>query len=132
MKPIFVRDAKSNDDIRNCSEWAARIAKINLLDTGVFSYPATRVLCAYQHGGEPQLYMPVQSVYMLDALAPRPGSEGIIEAQALKALVADLVSTAHRTGVGEIYFPCRDERVIKFGEHNGFERFDYPMLRMKV
>ena len=136
MKTIWVRDANTEKDARTCSEWIARIADINLLDPAVFAYPSTRVLCAYQKtedgDDKPLLYVPIQRPLMLESLAPAPGTEGLTEAVALKEVVQDAVSTAHRSGAGEIYFLCRDERVIKFAQAHGFKQVNSPLLRMKI
>lgn len=132
MKPIFVRDAKTPEDSRLCSEWIARISGINLLDVDVFSYPATTVRCAYQSGEGPKLYVPVHPVQVLESLAPAPGSEGMLEAAALKAIICDAVATASRLGHGELFFQCSDERVIEFAQKWGFALSKIPLLKMKV
>lgn len=129
MKPIFIREAKTEEG-SVCAEWISRIADINLLDVDVFNY--SQVRCAYQPNEGPILFVPVHTVQVLESLAPKPGTEGLLEAAALKAIVCDAVSTAHRLGHGEIFFQCADERVIEFAQKWGFTVSKVPLLKMKV
>ena len=135
MRPIWTKDATTPDEALECSQWAARIKDINLLDPVVFGYPTTRVIRAYQEGEsglESVLYMPEQTVRVLESLAPKPDSEGYLEAAALKAVIADVICRARRDGIEELMFQCADQRVIGFAKKYGFYESKIPLLRKRL
>lgn len=135
MKPIWTKDATTEAEALECSQWITRIADINLLDPAVFLYPTTRTIRAYQEGDnglESVLYMPEQTVRVLESLAPKPDSEGYLEAAALKAVIGDVISRAHRDGIKELMFQCADQRVIGFAKKYGFYESKIPLLRKRL
>lgn len=135
MKPIWVKDANTEFEAQECAEWITRIADINLFDKRVLLYPTTKILRAYQEeNGERSscLYMPEQTVRVLESLAPKPGSEGTMEAAALKAIMSDVISRAERDGIRELMFQCSDERVHQFIKKYGWYESKIPLFRYRI
>lgn len=135
LKPIWTKDATTEQEAAECAEWVAGIAGINLLDPAIFTYPTTRTIRAYQdgeQGRESVLYMPEHTVRVLESLAPKPGSEGLLEAAALKAVIGDVIARAHREGIRELMFQCADHRVIGFAQKYGFYESKIPLLRKRL
>jgi hypothetical protein len=135
MKPIWVKDATTEFEAQECAEWVTRISDINLADPEIFAYPNTRILRAYQEEGGKRtscLYMPEQTVRVLESLAPRPGSEGLMEAGALKAVMSDVISRAERDGIRELMFQCIDPRVHKFIQKYGWYESKIPLFRYRI
>lgn len=128
MKQIFVRQAVPND-APIYQEWAPT-TKDALLDPGVLTYPSTRVLVA--HHGDPVLMMPVQTAFVLESLAVKPGLSPLEEAEALKQLTKTVAYAAGSQGVREIYFLCKDERVVEFAKRHGYEEIPWKCLRLKL
>lgn len=107
-----------------------RLKDRNNLDAAVFTYPATKTLKA--SNGKTLVYMPKQLVFMLESLAINPQATVGEIGMALRALFTVVQFEASQMGIGEIYFCCADEETVKFVEHNGLERVNLPLFRMKV
>lgn len=118
MKQVFVRFAEPKDDAE-FTAWVKAAQDINLFDPKVMTYPTTRTLVA--HNGESLVYMPVQTTLTMESLAPRPGIAPIDEAIALREITKAVALLASQAGVREVYFPCKDERVVKFATNHGYE-----------
>jgi len=129
MKQIFVRLAEAKD-AETFDAWVKNAQDINLFDPGVMAYPTTKTLVA--HNGEPLVYMPVQTTLTMESLAPKPDIAPIDEALALRELTKTVAFMASQLGVKEIYFLCKDDRVVKFAEAHGYEKLPWTTMRMKV
>lgn len=128
---IWVNTANSQDaaDI----EKALLNTENNLLDPEVLGYPTTVVLKAHKDQKN-LVVMPVQTVYMLESLGIlKDNADSVTDiAVALKELVQVVRYEATKTGVRELYMLCSEPSTVKFAEHNGFERLNIPVFRMKV
>jgi hypothetical protein len=130
MKKMTVRDF-GPQDAQKYADWLLAIANINLVDCGVYEYPRVAHLTVDKED-EAVLINSVHPVLVQEALAPKPGISPKDEARALRALNDALKELAHRLGYKEIWFGCKDERVIRFAQKHGFEVLNFPVLRMKV
>ena len=110
------------EDVAQMSEWMARLAHRNNLDVSIFSYPATVTLKA--SNGKPLVYLPVQTVYMLESLALNPLNSAGETAAALRALFNVTEWEGRKAGHGEQYFLCADEETKAFAEHQGLEKIE--------
>lgn len=130
MKKVTVRPAELRD-ASNYTKWLEAASDINLVDTAVYSYPTCNTLTV-ETAGEPVLMNSFHLVLMMEALAPKPGISPLTEARALKELFDGIKRLAAASGVKEIFFGCKDERLIKFIEGRDFERLNYPVFRFKI
>lgn len=128
MKKFSVRPAEPKDS-QNYMDWLKAASDINLVDTGVYSYPTCNTIVV-EKNGEPVLMNSFHAVLVMEALAPKPGLSPRDEAAALLALYEGIMNIAKETGPREIWLACVDERVQKFIEGRGFKRFHAPMFRM--
>jgi len=126
---IWIRLMDSKTEVATYQDWAMK-TKDNLYDPQVAGYPCTEVLVA--ENGQPLVFMPIQQVVMMDALAPKPGIEKREMALALKELVKMTAFVAHRAKLRELYFFSADEDVNAMAERYGFEKLENPMLRLKL
>lgn len=130
MKNVTVRPAEPRD-AQNYAEWLRAASDINLVDSSVYSYPTTNTVVV-EKAGEPVLMNSFHLVTVMEALAPKPGLSPMDEARALKELFDGIRRVADATGVKEILFGCKDERVIKFVQKHGAEKLSFPVLRFKI
>jgi hypothetical protein len=128
-KQIYVRPAEAKD-AELFTEWAKASAQINLFDPDVMSYPSTVTLVA--HSDQPEVFMPLQTTVTLESLAPRPGISPLTEAVALRELIHAAALMAHMAKVKELYFLCKDDRVIELAKRHGFEELPFTTLRLKL
>jgi hypothetical protein len=131
MKKMTVRDF-GPQDAQKYADWLLAIANINLVDCGVYEYPTCVTAVVQDEAGDPVLINSVHLVLAQEALAPKPGLSPKEEALALKAINIALKDLAKRSGVKEIWFECKDQRVIDFACRHDFEVIKNPVLRMKV
>lgn len=103
----------------------------NLFDPSILGYPTLQVLSAYNGNGS-VAYLPIQRCLFLESLAVNQDSELMERAQAFRDLVKGSTLIASSHGIKEIYMLCEDENVLKVAEGHGFERIDYPLVRMKL
>ena len=101
----------------------------NLWDPGILKYPTLRILHSY---GGPSVFLPMQQVLMLESLAVEQSGSAMENAQAFKDLVKGAEQHASASGIRELWFTCRDEGVLKVAEGHGFERIEWPVVRMKL
>lgn len=127
MKPMWVK--KSDKTEPEMYDWLMQ-TEGNCYDPAVLTYPATSVLKA--ENGKPIMYMPVQTVYMPDALGFNPDASVAEKASALQAAFQVLAFESRAQGCGEIYFLCREESTQAFAERHGLERIDIPLYRLKI
>lgn len=130
MKQIWVRFAEAKDEPQ-FAEWVKAAQEINLFDPSVMSYPTTKTLCAHTDE-EAKLFMPYQLTLTMESLAPKPGIAPIEEALALREIAKAINVLASQAAIREVYFLCKDERVVKFAENHGFEKLPYTTMRLKV
>jgi hypothetical protein len=130
MTKMTVRDF-GPQDAQKYADWLLAIANINLVDCGVYSYPRVAHLTVDKED-EAVLINSVHPVLVQEALAPKPGLSPKDEARALRALNDALKELAHKLGYKEIWFECKDQRVIDFACRHGHELIKNPVLRMKV
>jgi len=130
MKNVTLRAAEPRD-AQNYVDWLKAAADINLVDTGVYSYPTTNTVVV-EKDKQPVLMNSFQAVLVMEALAPKPGISPMDEARALKELFEGIKRVAEAAGVKEIMFACKDERVIRFVEKHGGEKISVPVLRFKI
>jgi len=127
----MIRDAEPKD-AQNYSEWLTAASGINLVDPAVYKYPTCVTAVVEDKEGQPALMNSSHLVLVMEALAPRPGLTPLQEARALKELFEAVKEIARKSGVREILFGCKDERVHKFIEGRGFEKLNFPVFRFKV
>jgi hypothetical protein len=128
---MSIRDSKP-EDAAQYTEWLTAASDINLVDPGVYNYPTCNSVVVSDKAGEPALMNSFHLVLVMEALAPRPDLTPLQEARALKELFEAVKEVARKSGVREILFGCKDERVNKFIEGRGFTKVDIPVFRFKV
>lgn len=126
VRPAEPRDAEAY------LAWLKAASDINLVDPSTVNYPTANTLVVEDRQGEPALMNTFHAVICMEALAPKPGLTPMQEARALKELFDGIKKIAAATGVREIWFGCKDERLAKFIEGRGFERLSFPCFRFKV
>lgn len=102
----------------------------NLWDKEVLEYPTLRIICAYN--GQPVAFLPVQNALMLESLAVSDKAALLDKAQAFRDLVKAAELHASSGNQREMYFICKDEDVLKIAEGHGFERIEFPVVRMRL
>lgn len=132
MKEIWVRVANQSD-IPTAAKWFLLNTGKSLLDMDVFKYPQSCVYVA--HSDHPILYMPVQTVVMLESVGPNPAASDLELARGLAEIVKTIKFLSQTRGIGEIYFLSTDERVQRIAERHGFELLPsetFRTLRLKI
>ena len=129
MQNIWVEPATKEDAPALLSFMDA--TENNLYDDCIYKYPATETVKASKDGVT-LLFMPRQSAFVLESLAINPDNNATATSAALKAVMQVVVWDANKRGMGEVYFACRDESTAAFAMRHGFERFEFPMYRMKL
>ena len=127
----MVRPAEPQDAEKYIA-WLEAASGINLVDPATVNYPTANTLVVEDRQGNPALMNTFHAVIVMEALAPRPGLTPMQEARALKELFDGIKNVARATGVKEILFGCKDERLAKFIEGRGFDRLSFPVFRFKV
>lgn len=127
----MVRPAEPQDAEKYIA-WLEAASDINLVDPATVNYPTANTLVVEDRQGNPALMNTFHAVIVMEALAPRPGLTPMQEARALKELFDGIKNVARATGVKEILFGCKDERLAKFIEGRDFERLLFPVFRFKV
>jgi hypothetical protein len=134
-KDVFTRvivGDMNNPVVQQAARWFEGLAKESHLDPDVFRYPKTTLIQAYDKGsGKPLLYVPVHDVFMIESLGPNPdASDGEIAA-ALAQVVKSIHWEAYKQGLGEIYFPCTNDRTAEFASNHNFKR-QFIQVRVKL
>jgi hypothetical protein len=111
-------------------EWLHANREKNLYDPGIFSYGQTRIYDAYGKDGS-VLFVPVQKVFVLDSLAPKPEATERQVAHGLREVLHTLVTKASEEGIGEIYFAA-EPSVAEFASHYGFVEVDRKIMKLKI
>lgn len=129
MLPI---SAMTEGDARDFCEYVWSMKPLNLFDREVLTYPRTVMLRAKNEEGN-QLFIPLQSVLMYDSIAPRPGLSPMAEARALSKIGEVVDQAAQDSGVAEVYFFCRDDRVADLCSRHGYEEIrNVRVLKKKI
>jgi N-acetylglutamate synthase-like GNAT family acetyltransferase len=130
MKRIWVRPfRKVKEEYEQFLLWF-RSTINNLYDEDILQYPATQVLVA--HNDKTIMFLPFQQTVMLESLAIDPEASPKDVAVSLYALIDAVRLKCAESGIGELYFLCKDESTSKFAERHGFTRLEYPIFRMKL
>jgi len=118
------------DDSKKFIEWINN-TPANLYDAEVLKYPTLKVVCSYGENG-PVAFLPFQRVLMLESLAVNQEAAVIETAQAFRDLVKAAELDASGTQCKEMYFICKDENVLRVAQGHGFERIEFPVVRMRL
>lgn len=125
-KLVLNKTDRNNPLVQQAMDWMLRLRDINHFDPEVLQYPATNLMVAYvKQQRKPVLYVPVQPVYMIDALGINPEASPEEIAGALAQVTKTVHWESHRMGWGEFYFPCSEPTVIQFAERHGYARMQY-------
>ncbi len=127
---IFCRPVRSADS-EQFKQWSIANASKNNFDPDVPNFPSTFVLCAYDKTG-PLCYMPIQSPFFMEGIAPRPGLSKEDTAICLKEFTQAAVTQAHIKGVGEIYFLGSEDGTDAMATNHVFEELPYRVFRLKL
>ena len=129
MKQLKLRWANP-EEAKQILEWLTRNPQ-NHFDPGILDYKTVQVLCSYD--GEPECYMPIHRVLMMESIAPRPGASELNIAQSLRDFTKACELVASAQGIREIYFLGGDGKVgsMSLGGH-GFEELPLKVFRMKL
>lgn len=124
--------ALSEPDRDSFISWVWHMMPLNMFQKEVLTYPRT-VMCKASVGEETALFVPLQSVLMYDAIAPRPGLSPKQEAMCLWRIGEQVDQLARESQHREVYFFCRDDRVADICAAHGFEEIkNVRVLRRKV
>lgn len=126
---IFVRPAKA-EDTQKFIDWSLENPN-NGFDPEVAKFPTTITFAAYDKTGV-LAYQPVQQVFMLEALATRPGEDKRKIAACMKEFTQAIVTQAHLKGMGEVYFLGTDAGTDAMAANHTFEELPYKIYRMKL
>lgn len=129
MRQLKIR-ASQPEDTKEIADWLVS-TEGNLFDPGILKYPTLRTISAYNGDGN-VAHLPAQQAMMLESLAVRPGVSILDAAQAFRDLVKGMELLASTIGIREMYFICKDENVLKVAEGHGFERIEFPVVRLKL
>src|SRR5579863_899010 len=106
-------------DVKDFMEFVWHMKPLNMFDPEVIGYPRTVMLRAKSEE-ENQLFIPIQSVLMYDAIAPKPGLSPRHEALALARIGQVVDQAARDAGIRETFFFCKDDRVADLCAKHGF------------
>lgn len=128
-KTVFVRPAKQTEG-QLYFDWANENI-VNEFDPEVAKFPSSFTWCAYDKDG-PLAYQTVQQPFMLESLAPRPGSTKQQIAIALKELTQNVITQASLKGIGEIYYLGADADTDAMASNQIFTELPYKIFRIKI
>lgn len=112
-------------------KWAVEGQKNNnYFDPNVLRYGATFTLVARSKSKD-VLYIPIQTVFMLESLAINPDATKHEVAVALREVLVSLGLLAQRSGIGEIYFLGTNDDTNAFALKHGLEELPWRAFRMK-
>lgn len=129
MRQLKVRIARPEDS-KEIGEWLVGTPQ-NLFDPEILAYPTFRAISAYNGDGN-IAHLPCQQALLLESLAVKPGASGMDSAQAFRDLVKAMELLASSFGIRELYFVCKDQDVVRVAEGHGFERLEFPVVRLKL
>ena len=129
MKQLKIRVARP-EDAEQIAKWLVETPN-NLFDEEILRYPTFSVVSAYNGDGN-VAHLPSQLVVMMESLAVRPGASLLDAVQGFRDLVKAIELIASQRGIREIYFVCKDEDVLKIAQNHGFERIEFPVVRLRL
>ena len=129
MRQLKLRFA-GPEDAKEVADWLLATPD-NLFDDALLKYPTLRVISAYNGDGN-VAHLPAQQVLMLESLAVRPGTPPLDAAQAFRDLVKGMELLASQLGIKELFFICKDPNVLSVAQHHGFERIEFPVVRLRL
>lgn len=129
MKAVWVKKATVEDLAQAC-KWFMDTAG-NCYEPQVLAYPKTELLKAF-NADKNIMYVPIQTVFMPDALGFNPDASVAEKASALQSLFQVLTFEARTLGHGELFFLCREPSTVAFAERHGFEKVTLPVFRIKL
>lgn len=122
----------SDSDKSQFMEWVWGMMPLNMFQPEMLGYPRT-VMCKAGTEDETMLFVPLQSVLMFDAIAPKPGLTPRQEAMCLWRVGEAVDEAARDSGHREVFFFCRDDRVADICARHGFEEIKgVRLMRKKV
>src|SRR5208283_4118018 len=132
MRTMFVRPIRQNE-AQQFLDWSIANIERNNFDPAVGSYQSTIMPVAYDADG-PVAYLPIQQLFVLESLAPRPGATDGQIAVALKEIFQFAVTMAHLKNVGEIMFFASDKATADFAMSRPkmFSPVPYQAYRVKI
>ena len=119
------------EDVPQITAWLESRKSRNQFDPEILKYPSLEVVAAHTNGTV-FVYLPVQSVAMLESVAVNPESSPHEIAHALVLAVKAIEYQAHRAGQREAYFLASDANTAKGAEHLGFEEVEMKVFRKRL
>lgn len=129
MEQLKLRVARPGD-VAEIAEWWGK-TRNNSLDPGIIKYPTFRAITSYNGAGN-IAHLPSQQVLMLESVALNPAATTLDAGQAFRDLVKGQQLLASSFGLREIYFIATDPAVKRVAEDHGFERIEFPVVRLKL
>lgn len=108
------------EDQKNYIEWVWRDRAINLFDPDALNQTFS-AMCVAGTEKNPMIYIPLQPVFIYDAIASQPGITPRQEALCLWRIGQVVDEKMAETGIGETWFVCKDDRVADICSRHGFE-----------
>ena len=127
---IFVRPTRT-EETQQFLDWSLANRDKSEFDPEVPAFPTTVTWTAYDRSGALG-YLPVQTPFMLESFAPRPGLSEQDTARCLRELVEAQVTQAQIRGIGEIYFLGSAESTNALAANQVFEELPFRVFRLKV
>jgi|SRR5579883_3075021 len=129
MKQLKLRFA-GPEDAGTLLEWLEGNPE-NDFDRDILGYPTLQIVCAYSEQG-PVAYLPIQKALVLESTARAPGISEGDSAQALRDFTKAAELMASSQGIREIYFLCKDERLVAMAKSHGYDELPWKTMRMKL
>ena len=120
------------EDQQNFAEWVWRSRALNMFDPDSIDQRFS-AMCVAGSEKNPMVYIPLQPVFVYDAIAAKPGITPREEALCLWRIGQAVDEKMAETGIGETWFICRDDRVSDICLRHGFEEIrGVRLLRRKL
>jgi hypothetical protein len=119
VKDIYAGPVRASEVVQLDTQ--LRSTPENLFDPDLLTYTSSLRFIAARENARPLVFMPIQTVYMLESLAVSPDASELEIAKSLGVLMQSVVYEAQTNKVNEVYFICRDANVIRFAEKHGYE-----------
>lgn len=129
MKQLKLRIARP-EDVKEIGEWLSK-TRNNFFDPDILAYPTFRAISSYNGEGN-VAHLPSQQVLMLESVALNPQASPLDSGQAFRDLVKGQELLASSFDLREIYFISTDPAVTRVAEDHGFERIEFPVVRLKL
>lgn len=126
---ISVRDAKESDTEKFLEYEFSTPG--NLFDPASGLYPTSFTMVA-ENGQTPIVFLPIQTVFLLESLGINPAASNKEIAVSLRKLINAITDFAETKGIGEIGFVCAESSTEQFAIRHGFEKMPWNFYRLKV